>query len=32
MEIFEGLSSAKDKLVMLIFIYHIIVKEKVEDR
>ena len=31
-EIFEGLSSVKDKLVMLIFIYHVIVKDKVEGR
>ena len=31
-ELFEGLTSIKDKLVMLIFIYQIVVKSKVDGR
>ena len=31
-ELFEGLASVKDKLVMLIYIYHVVVKGKVNGR
>jgi hypothetical protein len=31
-ELFEGIASVKDKLVMLIYIYHVVVKGKVEGR
>jgi len=31
-ELFEGLASVKDKLVMLIYIYHVVVKGEIEGR